>query len=61
MIYVTHDQTEAMTMGIRIAVMNDGIIEQLDTPTTIYNKPQNIFTSTFVGTPQINLVNGEFG
>ena len=59
MIYVTHDQTEAMTMGDRIAVMNDGIIEQLDTPTTIYNKPQNIFTSTFVGTPQINLVNGE--
>ena len=59
MIYVTHDQTEAMTMGDRIAVMNDGIIEQLDTPTTIYNKPQNIFTSTFIGTPQINLVNGE--
>ena len=59
MIYVTHDQTEAMTMGDRIAVMNDGIIEQLDTPKTIYNKPQNVFTSTFVGTPQINLVNGD--
>ena len=59
MIYVTHDQVEAMTMGDRIAVMNDGIIEQLDSPEITYTKPKNIFTSTFIGTPQINLFNGE--
>ena len=59
MIYVTHDQVEAMTMGDRIAVMNNGIIEQLDSPEVTYTKPKNIFTSTFIGTPQINLFKGE--
>ena len=59
MIYVTHDQVEAMTMGDRIAVMNNGIIEQLDSPEITYTKPKNIFTSTFIGTPQINLFKGE--
>tara|TARA_Y100001970_G_scaffold292696_1_gene435288 strand:- start:18236 stop:19330 length:1095 start_codon:yes stop_codon:yes gene_type:complete len=59
MIYVTHDQVEAMTMGDRIVVMNDGIIEQIDSPESTYTKPKNIFTSTFIGTPQINLFEGE--
>ena len=59
MIYVTHDQIEAMTMGDRIAVMNDGIIEQLDSPENTYKKPVNMFISTFIGTPQINLLTGE--
>ena len=59
MIYVTHDQVEAMTMGDRIAVMNNGIIEQIDSPEVTYTKPANIFTSTFIGTPQINLFKGE--
>jgi len=59
MIYVTHDQTEAMTMGDRIVVMNNGKIEQIDLPEIIYKKPNNIFTSTFIGTPQINLIEGE--
>ena len=59
MIYVTHDQTEAMTMGDRIAVMNNGVFEQVDSPETTYTKPKNLFTSTFIGTPQINLFKGE--
>jgi len=59
MVYVTHDQTEAMTMGDRIAVMNRGTIEQLDSPKITYTKPANMFTSTFIGTPQINLFYGE--
>ena len=59
MVYVTHDQTEAMTMGDRIAVMNDGKIEQLDSAETIYSRPLNLFTSTFIGTPQNNLIEGE--
>ena len=59
MIYVTHDQVEAMTMGDRIAVMNNGIIEQVNSPEIAYTRPSNIFTSTFIGTPQINLFNGE--
>ena len=59
MIYVTHDQVEAMTMGDRIVVMNNGVIEQIDSPENTYTKPTNIFTSTFIGTPQINLFKGE--
>ena len=59
MIYVTHDQVEAMTMGDRIAVMNGGVIEQIDSPEIAYTRPSNIFTSTFIGTPQINLFKGE--
>lgn len=55
-IYVTHDQTEAMTMGSRIAIMNDGIIQQIDTPKNIYNQPANIFVAGFIGLPQINLL-----
>ncbi|MEN6325396.1 MAG: sn-glycerol-3-phosphate ABC transporter ATP-binding protein UgpC [Syntrophomonas sp.] len=55
-IYVTHDQTEAMTMGSRIAIMKDGIIQQIDTPKNIYNHPANTFVASFIGLPQMNLL-----
>ena len=55
-IYVTHDQTEAMTMGTRIVVMKDGIIQQVDTPQNIYNNPTNIFVAGFMGSPQMNFI-----
>lgn len=58
-IYVTHDQTEAMTMGTRIAVMNAGHIEQFDTPENLYNNPVNRFVAEFIGSPQMNLINGK--
>lgn len=54
MIYVTHDQTEAMTMGDRIAVMKDGFIHQLDTPMNIYNNPNDVFVAGFIGSPAMN-------
>ncbi len=54
-IYVTHDQTEAMTMGDRIVVMKDGLIQQVDTPATLYEEPSNIFVATFLGSPQMNI------
>ena len=54
-IYVTHDQTEAMTMGDRIVVMKDGYIQQIDTPTNLYNDPVNQFVAGFIGSPQMNL------
>ncbi len=57
-IYVTHDQTEAMTMGTRIVVMRDGVVQQVDTPDGIYNHPANQFVATFVGTPAMNLIKG---
>jgi ABC-type sugar transport system ATPase subunit len=53
-IYVTHDQTEAMTMGDRIAVLNKGKIEQLGTPSEIYQNPKNLFVANFIGTPEMN-------
>ncbi len=53
-IYVTHDQTEAMTMGTRIAVMKDGIVQQLDTPQTLYDNPANMFVAGFIGSPSMN-------
>jgi multiple sugar transport system ATP-binding protein len=53
-IYVTHDQTEAMTMGTRIAVMRDGILQQLDTPQALYDKPANKFVAGFIGSPEMN-------
>jgi len=56
MIYVTHDQVEAMTMGDRIAVFNKGIVEQLGAPLALYNRPANEFVATFLGAPRINLV-----
>lgn len=57
-IYVTHDQVEAMTMGTRIVVMKDGLIQQVDTPQNIYNSPTNIFVAGFIGSPQMNFING---
>ena len=56
MIYVTHDQVEAMTLGDRIAVFNKGIVEQLGRPMELYNRPANEFVATFIGAPRINLV-----
>ena len=53
-VYVTHDRTEAMTMGTRIAVMRDGVLQQADTPATLYDDPANLFVASFLGTPQIN-------
>ena len=59
MIYVTHDQIEAMTMGTRICVMKDGVIQQLATPLEIYDNPANVFVAGFIGTPPANLIHGE--
>ena len=53
-IYVTHDQIEAMTMGTRIVVMKLGIIQQIDTPTNLFDFPENKFVAGFIGTPQMN-------
>lgn len=58
-IYVTHDQTEAMTMGDRIVVMKDGIIQQADTPQRLYDYPVNTFVASFIGSPQMNFIDGE--
>ncbi len=55
-IYVTHDQTEALTMGDRIVVLNDGVIQQIDTPENIYNKPANTFVATFMGANPMNII-----
>ncbi len=56
MIYVTHDQVEAMTLGNRIAVFNKGVVEQLGAPMELYNRPANEFVATFIGAPRINLI-----
>ena len=57
-IYVTHDQVEAMTMATRIVVMKDGLIQQVDTPQNLYDSPCNLFVAGFIGTPQMNFING---
>ncbi len=57
-IYVTHDQVEAMTMASRIVVMKDGLIQQVDTPQFLYDNPVNMFVAGFIGTPQMNFING---
>lgn len=57
-IYVTHDQVEAMTMGTRIVVMNAGVIQQIDSPTALYKKPANIFVAGFIGSPAMNFIDG---
>ena len=57
-VYVTHDQVEAMTMGHRIVVMKDGIIQQADSPQKIYNEPRNMFVAGFIGTPPMNFLEG---
>jgi len=58
MIYVTHDQIEAMTMGDRIVVMKDGVVQQTDTPLVLYNQPVNLFVAGFLGSPPMNFING---
>jgi multiple sugar transport system ATP-binding protein len=55
-VYVTHDQVEAMTMGDRVAVLNDGVLQQVDSPRELYNHPNNVFVAGFVGSPAMNLI-----
>ncbi len=57
-IYVTHDQVEAMTLGEKIIILNQGVIQQMGTPDDVYHRPENLFVASFIGTPQINLING---
>ncbi len=59
MIYVTHDQIEALTLADRIAIMKSGVIQQLADPVTIYNKPRNLFVAGFIGSPSMNFLRGE--
>ena len=58
-IYVTHDQTEAMTLGTRIVVMKDGVVQQVDSPKNLYDKPVNLFVAGFMGSPQMNFIDAE--
>ena len=58
-IYVTHDQVEAMTLGTRIVVMKDGVVQQVDTPQNLYDKPCNLFVAGFMGSPQMNFLDAE--
>ena len=60
-VYVTHDQTEAMTMGDRIVVMKDGFIQQVDSPQNLYRRPANLFVAGFIGSPQMNFVDASIG
>jgi multiple sugar transport system ATP-binding protein len=55
-VYVTHDQVEAMTLGQRVAVLRDGVIQQVDSPQALYARPQNLFVAAFIGSPAMNLV-----
>lgn len=55
-VYVTHDQTEAMTLGTRIVVMKDGLVQQVDSPQNLYNMPNNLFVAGFIGSPQMNMI-----
>jgi multiple sugar transport system ATP-binding protein len=58
-VYVTHDQVEAMTMGDRVAVLKDGVLQQCDTPGELYDRPANVFVAGFIGSPAMNLVTGD--
>ena len=58
-VYVTHDQVEAMTMGDRVAVMKDGVLQQVDSPLALYDTPKNLFVAGFIGSPAMNLMEGE--
>ena len=60
-VYVTHDQVEAMTMGDRVAVLKDGLLQQVDTPLNLYDRPVNLFVAGFIGSPAMNLVNAKAG
>ena len=57
-VYVTHDQVEAMTMGDRVAVLRDGLLQQVDTPPNVYDRPANLFVAGFIGSPPMNLARG---
>jgi multiple sugar transport system ATP-binding protein len=59
-VYVTHDQVEAMTMGDRVAVLKDGYLQQVDTPQNLYDSPANVFVAAFIGSPSMNLYQGDF-
>ena len=59
-VYVTHDQVEAMTMGDRVAVLKDGVLQQVDTPTDLYDSPVNVFVAAFIGSPSMNLYEARF-
>ena len=58
-IYVTHDQVEAMTMGDRVAVLKDGVLQQVDTPRKLYDEPANAFVATFIGSPSMNIIHAK--
>src|ERR671938_239930 len=58
-VYVTHDQVEAMTMGDRVAVLKDGVLQQVDTPLNLYDRPRNKFVAGFIGSPAMNLIEAE--
>ncbi|MBQ1916419.1 MAG: sn-glycerol-3-phosphate ABC transporter ATP-binding protein UgpC, partial [Lachnospiraceae bacterium] len=58
-IYVTHDQTEAMTLGTRIVVMRDGVVQQIDSPQSLYAHPKNLFVAGFIGSPQMNFLDAK--
>ena len=58
-IYVTHDQSEAMTLGDRICVLRDGVLQQVDRPQVLYERPANLFVAGFIGSPAMNLVEAE--
>jgi multiple sugar transport system ATP-binding protein len=58
-IYVTHDQVEAITLGDRVAVMRDGVLQQIDSPQALYNRPVNLFVAEFIGSPAMNLVGAD--
>ena len=58
-IYVTHDQVEAMTLGDRVAVMRDGVLQQFDVPQALYDRPVNLFVAEFIGSPAMNLVGAD--
>ncbi|HEX9124481.1 MAG TPA: sn-glycerol-3-phosphate ABC transporter ATP-binding protein UgpC [Actinomycetota bacterium] len=60
-VYVTHDQVEAMTLGERVAVLRDGVLQQVDTPQNLYNRPANLFVAAFIGSPPMNLVEARIG
>jgi multiple sugar transport system ATP-binding protein len=58
-VYVTHDQVEAMTLGQRVAVLRDGVLQQVDTPHNLFHRPANLFVAAFIGSPSMNLVDAE--
>jgi multiple sugar transport system ATP-binding protein len=60
-VYVTHDQTEAMTLGSRVAVLRDGVLQQVGSPQELFHQPRNLFVAAFIGSPTINLVEADVG